>query len=167
MTRKRGLVQLFKEDHTQTGCRFSEGEWELDSSSRVDIQQQLEQPDSSYRTQQAGASQSVSSCWGGWGAAQEGGRCDNKTSGRRTTEEWTEEESNSTENYAEVRKGWGTRTLMTELNQGKKGGVTSVRGLWDTYPAGAAALTFGKEQRRTLQNRPGGGPVLSGEQKRK
>lgn len=104
--------------HT-TGCLLNKGEWEMDSS-RVDIQQQLEQPESLYRTQQAEASQSVSSCWGGWGAAQGGGRCDNKTTGRSTTEEWTEEESNSTENYAEVRKGWRTHTLITELNQKKK-----------------------------------------------
>lgn len=35
-----------------------------------------------------------------------------------------------------------------------------------TYPAGAAALTLGEEQRGTLQNRPGRGPILPGDQKR-
>lgn len=70
---------------------------ELESSG-VDIQQQLEEPDRSCRTQQAEASLRVSSCWGGWGAAQGGSRCHNMTSGRRTRQEWTEEESNSTEN---------------------------------------------------------------------
>lgn len=55
------------ESHTD---RLNEGEAEMESSSSssgggVDIQQQLGQPDSSYRTQQAEASQSVSSCLGG------------------------------------------------------------------------------------------------------
>lgn len=35
-----------------------------------------------------------------------------------------------------------------------------------TYPAGAAALTFGEEQRGTLQNRPRRGPILPGDQKK-
>lgn len=43
--------------------------------------------------------------------------------------------------------------------------MRSTRRLWDTYPAGAAALALGKEQGGTLQHRPGGGPVFPAWQK--
>lgn len=49
---------------------------------------------------------------------------------------------------------------------GQKGRRTGTKRGGDTYPAGAAALTFGKEQRRTLQNRPGGAPALPGDRKK-
>lgn len=49
-----------------------------------------------------------------------------------------------------------TRDLQTDVNQ-----------IGDTYPTGAAALTFGEEQRGTLQNSPRGGPILPADQKKK
>lgn len=49
-----------------------------------------------------------------------------------------------------------TRDLQTDVNQ-----------IGDTYPTGAAALTFGEEQRGTLQNSPRGGPILPADQEKK
>lgn len=56
-----------------------------------------------------------------------------------------------------------TPQLQTQIHQ-EKGPSWSVNG--GTYPAGAAALTFGEEQRGTLQNRPRRGPILPGDQKK-
>lgn len=129
------------------------------SSSRVDIQQRPEQPDSWRRTRQDEASQIVSSCSGGRGAAQGGGHCDNKTSRKK------ENGGVKTGGEQQHRKG---------IKEGRDGGHTHIhqeRGpRWSdcggTYPAGAAALTFGEEQRGTLQNRPRRGPILPGDQKK-
>lgn len=49
-----------------------------------------------------------------------------------------------------------THELQTKINQ-----------IGDAYPTSAAALTFGKEQRGTLQNSPRGGPILPADQKKR
>lgn len=65
-------------------------------------------------------------------------------------------------NDAEFRKGGMEDTHQLQAQITGKGPSWSA----DTYPAGAAALTFGEEQRGTLQNRPRRGPILPGDQKK-
>ncbi len=73
---------------------------------------------------------------------------------------FTAQEAMRTDDCAETRKREITQMNGTLRKLSNFTGTWASGGWWDTYPAGAAPLAFGKEEGGTLQHRPWGGPVL-------